>query len=459
MLEESIETRERLGDRQRLAIVRHNHALVRFDAGDLAGAREELEWSVATARDLGDRQGSRQRAVGPRVRLRGDRRPRRSGRASRRGTRRSRHGSGPARSPPRRSTGSPRSSRGAVTRWPPPACGLPRKRPSGVERGAAPGADRRRVDRSIAAARDAADADAWWSSWAAGESLSFEDAVDAARLRGGPQQSFGACDRRRVGRPASRARRACRLGRQWQQNRTPARPAPGRSRGSRTSSGRATTSPTGRSRRRSSSPSSSGARSSSRARPASARRSWRRSSRQTLGARLIRLQCYEGLDVNAAVYEWNYPRQMLEIRLLEARGEASSANAHDIFGPEFLIRRPLLQALEGDADERAAGPAHRRDRPGRRGVRGVPARDPVRLPGDRARDRHDQGRATAAGDPDLEPDPRGPRRAEAPLPVPLDRLPVGPEGVRDRPGPRARRPRSGWPARSSGSSTTSGRPT
>ena len=68
----------------------------------------------------------------------------------------------------------------------------------------------------------------------------------------------------------------------------------------------------------------------------------------TLGSRLIRLQCYEGLDVNTAVYEWNYPRQMLEIRLLEARGEATSAKAHDIFGPEFLIRRPLLQALESD---------------------------------------------------------------------------------------------------------------
>ena len=66
----------------------------------------------------------------------------------------------------------------------------------------------------------------------------------------------------------------------------------------------------------------------------------------TLGARLIRLQCYEGLDVNTAVYEWNYPRQMLEIRLLEARGEADHASAHDIFGSEFLIRRPLLQALE-----------------------------------------------------------------------------------------------------------------
>ncbi len=68
----------------------------------------------------------------------------------------------------------------------------------------------------------------------------------------------------------------------------------------------------------------------------------------SLGSRLIRLQCYEGLDVNTAVYEWNYPRQMLEIRLLEARGEADRATAHDIFGPDFLIKRPLLQALESD---------------------------------------------------------------------------------------------------------------
>src|SRR5215210_535410 len=73
----------------------------------------------------------------------------------------------------------------------------------------------------------------------------------------------------------------------------------------------------------------------------------------SLDTRLIRLQCYEGLDVNNAVYEWNYPRQMLEIRLLEARGEAASANPHDIFGPEFLIRRPLLQALESGPDQPA----------------------------------------------------------------------------------------------------------
>ena len=65
----------------------------------------------------------------------------------------------------------------------------------------------------------------------------------------------------------------------------------------------------------------------------------------SMGAELIRLQCYEGLDVNTAVYEWDYPRQMLEIRLLEARGEARSAATRDIFSDEFLIRRPLLQAL------------------------------------------------------------------------------------------------------------------
>jgi MoxR-like ATPase len=72
---------------------------------------------------------------------------------------------------------------------------------------------------------------------------------------------------------------------------------------------------------------------------------------RALGAELIRLQCYEGIDVNTAVYEWDYPRQMLEIRLLEARGEARSAAARDIFSEEFLIRRPLLQALESRAKE------------------------------------------------------------------------------------------------------------
>jgi MoxR-like ATPase len=65
--------------------------------------------------------------------------------------------------------------------------------------------------------------------------------------------------------------------------------------------------------------------------------------------RLVRLQCYEGLDVASAVYEWNYARQMLEIRMAEAAGDRDrGALAQDIFSASFLIRRPLLQALESD---------------------------------------------------------------------------------------------------------------
>ena len=74
---------------------------------------------------------------------------------------------------------------------------------------------------------------------------------------------------------------------------------------------------------------------------------------ETLGRRLVRLQCYEGLDVASAVYEWNYARQMIEIRLAEAAGDADrAALGRDVFSERFLIKRPLLQAL--DADE--AGP-------------------------------------------------------------------------------------------------------
>jgi MoxR-like ATPase len=65
-----------------------------------------------------------------------------------------------------------------------------------------------------------------------------------------------------------------------------------------------------------------------------------------LSASLIRLQCYEGLDVSHAVYEWNYARQLLEIRLMEAAGEVDRHKATaELFGEAFLIKRPLLQAL------------------------------------------------------------------------------------------------------------------
>ena len=68
-----------------------------------------------------------------------------------------------------------------------------------------------------------------------------------------------------------------------------------------------------------------------------------------LGRKLIRLQCYEGLDVSAAVYEWNYGAQMIAIRMAEAQGEGDRARVeHDVFSERFLIKRPLLQALEPD---------------------------------------------------------------------------------------------------------------
>ena len=69
----------------------------------------------------------------------------------------------------------------------------------------------------------------------------------------------------------------------------------------------------------------------------------------TLGRRLIRLQCYEGLDISSAVYEWNYGAQMIAIRLAEAQGEGDRERIeHDVFSDRFLIKRPLLQALDPD---------------------------------------------------------------------------------------------------------------
>ena len=69
---------------------------------------------------------------------------------------------------------------------------------------------------------------------------------------------------------------------------------------------------------------------------------------RVLGAELIRLQCYEGLDVSHAVYEWNYPRQLLELRMLEATDALDRRTApRELFSEAFLIKRPLLRALEG----------------------------------------------------------------------------------------------------------------
>jgi len=70
---------------------------------------------------------------------------------------------------------------------------------------------------------------------------------------------------------------------------------------------------------------------------------------ETLQRRLVRLQCYEGLDVASAVYEWNYARQMVEIRLAEAAGDRTRESlGSDIYSERFLVKRPLLQAIESD---------------------------------------------------------------------------------------------------------------
>ena len=86
-----------------------------------------------------------------------------------------------------------------------------------------------------------------------------------------------------------------------------------------------------------------------RARPASARPRWPRLWPDALDRNLIRLQCYEGLDIHQAVYEWNYARQVLEIQLMRDGGQLDrSAAAKELFRREFLIERPLLRALEHD---------------------------------------------------------------------------------------------------------------
>ena len=148
---------------------------------------------------------------------------------------------------------------------------------------------------------------------------------------------------------------------------------------------------------------------------------------RVLDTPLYRLQCFEGIDAAEALYEWNHPRQLLGIRLAEARGAPLAED--DLFGAGV----PAAPAAA--AGDRAPGPAAgraaaRRDRPGRRRVRGVHLRGAGRGRGDRAGAGHHPGGPPAGRRPHLEPDPRPARRADPPLPLPLDRLPGA---------------RSGWP--------------
>ena len=119
------------------------------------------------------------------------------------------------------------------------------------------------------------------------------------------------------------------------------------------------------------------------------------------GARLIRLQCYEGLDESKALYEWNYKKQLLRIQA--DQGSESWTEVHDdIFSDEFLLTRPLLEAITAQG---AGRPADRRGRPRRGRDRGPAAGDPLRLPGVDPRARHDRGDADPARVPHVEQHP------------------------------------------------------
>ena len=131
---------------------------------------------------------------------------------------------------------------------------------------------------------------------------------------------------------------------------------------------------------------------------------------EVLETGLIRLQCYEGLDATTALYEWNYPKQMLRIKLEEVGGGSRNAVETEIFTQEYLIKRPLLEAIQTDGPH-AAGAVDRRDRSRRHGVRGLPPGGPFRFPDHHPGDRDDSREATALCLFDL---PTGPARSTTP---------------------------------------------
>ena len=135
------------------------------------------------------------------------------------------------------------------------------------------------------------------------------------------------------------------------------------------------------------------------------------------GARLIRLQCHEGIDLHHAVYDWDYARQLLALRAAEG-----GVDEGELFSRRFLLRRPLLDALEAGRTSPVVlliDEIDRADDEFEAFLLEFLADFAVTIP--------ELGtitaRAPADGDPDLQPDPRAARRAEAPLPLPLDRLP------------------------------------
>ena len=161
--------------------------------------------------------------------------------------------------------------------------------------------------------------------------------------------------------------------------------------------------------------------------------------RQGAGARrsatsLIRLQCYEGLDEGKALYEWEYAKQLLYTQILKDKisevlvGRARAWPRPSIGSPRRTrSSSPSASCCRArcsrrSTSEKPVGAADRRDRQGRRRVRGLPARAAVGFPGHGARDRHAQGQADSAGRADLEQRARNVRRAQASMPASVHRF-------------------------------------
>ncbi len=153
-----------------------------------------------------------------------------------------------------------------------------------------------------------------------------------------------------------------------------------------------------------------------------------------LGRELVRLQCYEGLDEAKALYEWNYRKQLLRIQAEADRTRAGRRCRRTSSARSSCSRDPLMSAI---ASERAGRAADRRDRQDRPGVRGDAAGGALRLPDLDPRARPRRGAHAPCRAADLEQLARADRGAQAPLPVPVARLPRARARARDRAAARA----------------------
>ena len=141
---------------------------------------------------------------------------------------------------------------------------------------------------------------------------------------------------------------------------------------------------------------------------------------QVLDTPLVRLQCYDGIDAAEALYEWNYPRQLLSIRLADSSGDQLTED--DLFGPDYLIRRPLLRALEHPGPRPAVlliDEIDRADDDFEAFLLELLAEAAVTIP----ELGHDPRHAPAGDRADVQPHAGPARRRQAALPVSLDRLP------------------------------------